>query len=181
MGKYARQGLQPLSFSELAYVARALELCLSSEASVKGVSWPSSTSERRNYRVSAWLDQGRETPLQSTWIAERHGDVFRLLGRPANHEELVQLFEALLEVGAASEIAEGPIAEAHYDCKHRTFQLTFTPFEQMREGLPYRRWIFREHGDGRPLSVGYITETRRGDGYATLPDGATLRGAPWAP
>ena len=90
------------------------------------------------------------------------------------------LYEALLEVGALEKIDERPIAEAHYDCKRRAYQLTFTPFAQMHEGLPYRRWIFRVHDDGRPLSVGYLCETRRGDGYATLPEQATLRGDPWS-
>jgi len=51
-------------------------------------------------------------------------------------------YEALLELSALEKIDERPIAEAHYDCQHRAYQLTFTPFEQMHEGLPYRRWIF---------------------------------------
>jgi hypothetical protein len=181
MGKDARQGLQPLSSLELKCFLRALELCLPSEAIVKGVSWPAASSGHRNYRVSVWLDQGRDVPLCSTWIAERSGDVFRLLGRPANRDELELLYEALRELGARDELETGGIAEAHYDCKHRTFQLSFTPLEQMHEGLPYRRWILRQHDDGRPMSVAYISETRLGDAYATLPDGRTLRGNPWSP
>lgn len=181
MGKDARQGLLPLSSLELTQVTRALELCLPSDALVKAVSWASTSDARRNYRISAWFDPGWDAPLCSTWIAERSGDVFRLLGRPANRDELEQLFEALSELDAFDEVAGQPVAEAHYDCRHRTYQLCFTPLEQMHEGLPYRRWIFRLHDDGRPMSVGYISETRRGDGYATLPDGAALRGNPWSP
>jgi hypothetical protein len=181
MGKHAREGLQPLSSFELTHFMRALRLDLPSDAIVKGVSWASSSADKHNYRVRVWLDQGQELPLSSTWIAEREGHVFRLLGRPATPDEIEMLYGALRELDALAEIDPGPIAEAHYDCRQRLYQLAFTPLEQMVEGLPYRRWFFRRHDDGRPLSVGYVCETRRGNGYATLPDGAVLRGDPWSP
>ena len=49
----------------------------------------------------------------------------------------------------------------------------------MHEGLPYKRWVFRRHADGDPLSVGYVCETRHGNAHVTLADSALLRGNPW--
>jgi hypothetical protein len=168
----------PLSSRELEGVACALELSWPPAAIVKGAWWPG-VEGRRNYRVTVWAAEAAPTPLCSTWIAERSNDVFRLMTRPATTDELETLLGALRELDALEYEGHEPIAEAQYDCRQRSYQLCFTPLEEMLEGMPYRRWVFRRHADGRPLSVGYICETRRGSDYATLADGAILRGSPW--
>lgn len=177
MGNNAHEGPQRLSTFELHGFARALELTWPSDGIVKGVCWPGASAEQRNYEVTLWTPDA--TPLRSTWVAERSGNVYRLLARPANADELEQLFEALRELNALEGELSDAIAEAQYDCRQRTYQLCFTPLEEMREGMRYDRWVFRRHSDGRPLSVGYVVETRRGDGYDTLPGGSVLRGNPW--
>lgn len=178
MGNKAHDGPQRLSNFELQGFARTLELSWPSDAVVKGVWWPGASAEKRNYKVTLWtLDA---TPLTSTWIAERSSNVYRLLTRPANADELAALLDALRELNALEGDMSDAIAEAQYDCRNRTYQLCFTPLEQMREGRRYERWVFRRHADGRPMSVGYLFETRRGDAYATLPGGSVLRGNPWS-
>jgi len=178
MGNHAHEGPQRLSTFELKAFARALELTWPSEAIVKGVWWPGTGAEKRNYEVTLWTPDS--TPLHRIWIAERSGNVYRLRARPANADELAALFDALPELDALGEGVSTTVAEAQYDCRDRCYQLCFTPLEEMLEGLRYERWIFRRHGDGRPLSVGYRFETRRGDQYASLPGGAVLRGNPWS-
>jgi|GEM_PF-4446322 len=177
MGNSARIGPQRLSSLELQAIARALELVWPSDALVQGSWWPGTTEDTRNYEVNVWTTHA--APLTSTWIAERTNDVYRLCARPASPDELEALLEALRELGALEHDAETTVAEAQYDCRERVYQLCFTPREEMMEGLRYERWVFRRHLDGRPLSVGYVFETRRGDAYATLPGGAVLRGNPW--
>jgi hypothetical protein len=177
MGNNAHEGPQRLSTSELHAFARTLELSWPSDGIVKGFCWPGISAERRNYKVTLWTSDA--TPLSSTWIAERSGNVYRLLARPANADELEALLDALRELNALEADLAGAIAEAQYDCRSRTYQLCFTALEDMVEGLRYERWVFRRHADGRPLSVGYVLETRQGDGYATLPGGSVLRGNPW--
>lgn len=177
MGNNALDGPQRLSTFELQTFARALELSWPSDGIVKGVWWPGSTADARNYEVTLWTPDA--TPLSSTWIAERSGNVYRLQTRPADADELAALLDALRELDALESDVVGPIAEAQYDCRYHTYQLCFTPVEEMLEGLRYERWVFRRHDDGRPLSVGYRFETRRGNAPATLPGGAVLRGNPW--
>jgi hypothetical protein len=176
MGQDSPWSPQPLSKLELQTVTRALELCLPDDGIVKAEWWPGSDG-KRNYRVSCFAPSAT-APCQ-TWIAERAGNVLRLLGRPANADELDELFTALREVAGLDATTDEPLAEAFYDCRGHVYQLCFTRLDEMYEGMPYRRYVFRRHSDGRPLSVGYICETRRGDAYKTLPDGEVLRGNPW--
>jgi hypothetical protein len=178
MGNNAHEGPQRLSTFDLQVFARALELSWPSEGVVKGVWWPGTSAEKRNYKVTLWTPNS--APLSSTWIAQRSDGVYRLQARPANADELEALLDALRETGALERDVGAAIAEAQYDCRDRSYQLCFTPLEEMLEGLRYERWVFRRHADGRPLSVGYLFETRRGDTYATLPGGAVLRGIPWS-
>jgi hypothetical protein len=178
MGTSAQVGPQRLSSLELQAVARALELVWPSDGVVQGVWWPGKSDETRNYKVTLWTVNA--VPRMSTWIAERAGGAFRLVTRPANSDEVQALLDALGEVGALEHDADTTIAEAQYDCRERVYQLCFTPLEEMLEGLRYERWVFRRHSDERPLSVGYIFETRRGGAHATLPGGAVLRGNPWS-
>jgi hypothetical protein len=177
MGTKAHDGPQRLSTFELQGFARALELSWPSDSIVRGVWWPGGSPEKRNYEVTLWTSDA--TPLSSTWVAERTGDVYRLRARPANPDEIHALLEALRELDALESDVGGPIAEAQYDCRYQTYQLCFTPVEEMLEGLRYERWVFRRHSDGRPLSVGYLFATRRGAAAATLPGGSVLRGDPW--
>ena len=178
MGNHAQEGPQRLSNLELQAFTRALELGWPNDAIAKGVSWPAAAEDTRNYRVTVWSVDA--TPLSSTWIAECKAGVYRLLARPANRDEIESLLEALRELAALEDDADATIAEAQYDCRERVYQLCFTPLQDMLEGLRYERWLFRRHHDGRPLSVAYIFETRRGDAYARLPGGAVLRGDPWS-
>ena len=178
MGNSARIGPQRLSSLELQAIARALELVWPNDALVQGSWWPGKNEDTRNYKVTLWTTHA--APLTSTWIAESSDGAYRLCTRPANSNELEELLDALRELGALEPDADVTIAEAQYDCRERVYQLCFTPLEEMMEGLRYERWVFRRHRDGRPLSVGYIFETPRGDAYATLPGGAVLRGNPWA-
>lgn len=178
MGNSARIGPQRLSSLELQAIGRALELVWPNDALVQGSWWPGKTEDTRNYEVTLWTTH--TTPLTSTWVAERSNGVYRLCTRPANSDEVQDLLDALRELDALEPDADTTIAEAQYDCRERVYQLCFTPLEEMMEGLRYERWVFRRHRDGRPLSVGYVVETRRGDAYATLPGGAVLRGNPWA-
>jgi hypothetical protein len=179
MGKDPDAGPRALSNVELMDVTQALELSLPPEAVVKGSSWPGAAEDTRNFRVSMWTNGNDDQPRHSVWLAERKGQVYRLRARPATAEELRELLDALRELGA-DQAQDEPVAEAEYDCTDRRYQLCFTPLEEMVEGLSYKRWILRRHRDGRPLSVGYVCETRRGDDYATLPGGAVLRGNPWS-
>jgi hypothetical protein len=178
MGNHPQRA-HSLSERELVGVTRALELVVPEDAVVRGVWWPGETQDKRNYRLTMWAN-AEQTPLCSTWVAERAGPVFRLQARPATADELEELRQALRELDVYDVDEEAPIAEAEYDCRYRSYQLCFTALEDMVEGQPYERWVFRRHRDGRPLSVGYLRETRRGDGYATLPGGAILRGNPWS-
>jgi hypothetical protein len=177
MGNGARIEPQRLSSLELQAIARALELDWPTDALVQGTWWPGKTEDTRNYKVTLWTTHA--TPLTSTWIAERSHGVYRLCTRPASADEVALLLEALRELDAFDSNDDTTIAEAQYDCRERVYQLCFTALEEMIEGLRYERWVFRRHLDGRPLSVGYIFETRRGDAYATVPGGAVLRGNPW--
>jgi hypothetical protein len=168
-----------LTSVELSALTRVLELTLPVDAIVMGATWPGTSEGHRNYRLSMWRRRTALDPLHSTWLIERRADVYRLRLRPADADEIQMLIAALREV-AADELDDTPaIAEADYDCADRTYQLCFTAFEDMREGVPYKRWILRRHEEARPLSVGFVVETRRGRDYATLPGGATLRGSPW--
>ncbi len=178
MGTDAHQALHRLSTSELHAFARALDLSWPPQAIVQGVWWPGSDEQRQNYRVTA--SQSHASLLRSTWIAERAHDVYRVMARPANADEIEELLQALRELDALEQRVDEPIAEAQYDCRHRTYQLCFTALEAMLEGFAYKRWIFRRHADGRPLSVAYICETCDGNAYVTLPGGAVLRGDPWS-
>jgi hypothetical protein len=179
MGLNPHRDAQSLSNLELLGVTRALELRLPEDAVLRGVWWPGDTQDKRNYRLTMWANEA-QTPLCSTWIAERSGSVYRLQARPATPEEIELLLEALDELGVRELDAGAPIAEVEYDCRYRSYQLCFTALEDMIEGKPYKRWVFRRHRDGRPLSVGYVCETRRNDAFATLPGGAILRGNPWS-
>lgn len=179
MGIHPHRAVQSLSHLELTSVTRALELSVPDDAVVRGVWWPGDTQDKRNYRLTMWSATA-SSPLCSTWIAERSGPVYRLQARPATADEIAELLEGLAELGVRDEGRSAPIAEAEYDCRYRSYQLCFVALEDMEEGQPYKRWVFRRHRDGRPLSVGYLCETRRGDGYATLPGGAILRGNPWS-
>jgi hypothetical protein len=169
------QSFQPLNQVELHDVAQALELSVPPHALLQGVWWRGEAPGTRNYRLTMWCETA--PALCSTWVAERTGQVFRLQARPATSDEIQLLVEALQELGVWEPSAL--IAEAEYDCRYQSYQLSFTPLEEMVEGRPYERWMFRRHRDGRPLSVGYVCETRRGDSYANLPGGAILRGSPW--
>jgi hypothetical protein len=177
MGNSAQIGPQRLSSLELQAIARALELVWPNDALVQGTWWPGKTEDTRNYKVT--LGTTHAIPLTSTWVAERSNGVYRLCARPASADEVEALLEALRELDALEPDADATIAEAQYDCRERVYQLCFTPLEDMMEGLRYERWVFRRHLDGRPLSVGFVFETRRGDAFATLPGGAVLRGNPW--
>jgi hypothetical protein len=179
MGKEAEQP-RLLSSLELAAVARALELRWQADALVKGEWWPGSGQGQRNYRLRMWSTQGPLQPALSTWLVERRGNVYRMKTRPATSQEIESMLDALRELDALEQPMLTDIAEAAHDCGRGTYQLCFTAFEDMLEGLSYKRWLFRRHRDGRPLSVGYLCETRRGSGYATLPGGAILRGNPWS-
>ena len=173
---------------ELADVVRALELQLPEDALLSGVWWPGSTQDKRNYRLCVRTNGDARYPRSCSWTAERAGSVYRLQMRPATPEEMADLLHALQELGVLEQgEAEGEtesvaesVAEAEYDCRHRSFQMCFVALEDMVEGVPYKRWVFRRHRDGRPISVGYICETRRGNSYDTLPGGAILRGDPWS-
>lgn len=178
MGNNAHEGPQRLSTFELHNFARTLELSWPSDGVVKGVWWPGASAEKRNYEVTLWTPDAM--PLTSTWLAERSGNVYRLRARPANPDEVEQLLEALRELNALEGEMADAIAEAQYDCRGRTYQLCFTPLAEMLEGRRYERWVFRRHADGRPLSVGYLFETRRGDAYSRLPGASVVRGNPWA-
>jgi len=177
MGNEPHEGPQRLSTLELRDFARTLELSWPDDGIVKGFWWPGAHAEKRNYQVKLWTRDG--APLSSTWIAERSGNVYRLAVRPARSDELDQLILALRELSALEADASVTIAEAQYDCRNQQYQLSFTPLEEMREGLRYERWVFRRVRDGQPLSVGYSFETRRGNAYAALPGGSVLRGSPW--
>lgn len=177
LGNGARIQPQRLSSLELQAIARALELIWPRDALVHGTWWPGKTEDTRNCKVTLWTTHA--TPLTSTWIVEQSHGVYRLCTRPANADEVADLIEALRELDALEPDAAPTIAEAQYDCRERVYQLCFTALEEMLEGLRYERWVFRRHVDGRPLSVGYIFETRRGEAYATLPGGGVLRGNPW--
>lgn len=170
---------QSLANWELSAVARALELHVPMDAIVQGVWWPGDTQDKRNYRLTMW-SRDANSPRCSTWVAERAGQVYQLQARPATPEELDELLDTLSELGELDSDGAEAIAEAEYDCRHRSYQLCFTALEDMLEGVPYKRWVFRRHRDGRPISVGYLCETRRGDAYQTLPGGAILRGNPWS-
>jgi hypothetical protein len=170
---------RPLTSSELTGLACVLELSWPAEAIVMGVSWPGNGEGHSNYRISVWANRPAPEPLHRVWLVERRRDVYRLRLRPANTDEIALLLEALREVAALEPDATPPVVEADYDCSERTYQVCFTALENMREGAPYKRWVLRRHGGARPLSVGYLLETRRGNRYATLPGGATLRGNPW--
>lgn len=172
-------GPQPLTNWELSGITRALDVYVPMDAIVQGVWWPGDTEDSRNYRLTMWSSDA-QTPRCSTWIAERLGQVFRLQARPATADEIDELLEALRELDVLDSKDVETIAEAEYDCRYRSYQLCFTALEDMLEGRTYERWVFRRHRDGRPLSVGYLCETRRGDAYETLPGGAILRGNPWS-
>lgn len=178
MGNHAQEEPRRLSNLELHAFARALELSWPNDAIAKGVSWPAAAENTRNYRVTVWSVDA--APLSSTWIAERHDGVYRVLARPADRAEVESLLQALRELDALEDDADATIAEAQYDCRERVYQLCFTPLEDMLEGLRYERWLFRRHTDDRALSVAYIFETRRGNAYVRLPGGAILRGDPWS-
>jgi len=177
MGNSAHEGPRRLSTSELHGFARTLELSWPSDGVVKGFSWPGTSAEKRNYQVT--LGARGQSPLNRTWVAERCGNVYRLVARPADADELQQLLDTLRELGALELGSEDAIAEAQYDCRNRTYELSFTPLEEMLEGQRYERWMFRRHLDGRPWSVGYVFETRRGNASELLPGGSVLRGNPW--
>jgi hypothetical protein len=178
MGKEPRSSVQSMNLAELHGVTRALDLDVPPDAVLQGVWWHGEAEDTRNYRLTMWCEQ--RSPLCSTWLAERAAGVYRLQARPATTDEIRDLMDALQELGLGEVARGGPLAEVEYDCRYRSYQLCFTPLEEMLEGRPYKRWIFRRHRDGRPLSVGFLCETRRGDGYATLPGGAILRGNPWS-
>jgi hypothetical protein len=177
MGSKAEHLPRPLNQLELTSLTRALELSLPDDAIVKAVWWPGVAEGQRNYRLTAWTTT---EPRRGTWLVERLRNVYRLRARPADADELGRLLDALRDVRALEPGARPEVAQADYDCSKRSYQLCFTLLEDMREGTPYKRWILRRHHDDRPLSVGYLLETRRGNGYATLPGGATLRGSPWS-
>jgi len=180
MGKDGDLRPRPLSSLELSAVARALELRWLEDAIVKGSWWPGAEQGERNYRLTMWSSRGARQPALSTWLVEKRGGAYRLKCRPATSDEIEQMLQALRELDALEEPIDADIAEAEYDCGRGRYQLCFAAFEDMLEGLPYKRWIFRRHHDDRPLSVGYVCETRDGDEYVTLPGGATLRGNPWS-
>lgn len=169
---------QALSSRELLEVAQALELSVPPDALLQGIWWHGEIYGVRNYRLTQWCETA--SPRRRTWVAERAGAVYRLQARPATPDELQALLEALWELGVREIEPSALVAEAEYDCRYGSYQLCATPLEKMVEGRPYKRWIFRRHRDGRPLSVGYLCETRRGEVYATLPGGAILRGNPWS-
>lgn len=173
--------LRPRSLSniELADLVRALELQLPEDAMVRGFWWAGKEQDKRNYRLCVRTRGDAHHPRSCSWTAERAGPVFRLQMRPADPHELADLLQALRELGAI-EGEDVQVAEAEYDCRYRSFQLCFVALEDMVEGVPYKRWVFRRHRDGRPISVGYLCETRRGNSYDTLPGGAILRGDPWS-
>jgi hypothetical protein len=179
MGNAVQQGLRSLSSLELRRIMRALEICLPEDAEVEGFHWHSRDGRSENYRVRAHCVTTASAAVYSTWIAERSGSVYRLLGRPATLAEVDFLLQAIRELGDVKEMAL-PLAEAHYDCVRHAYQLLPTLFEQMHEGETYRRWLLRRYEDGRPLSVGYVCETRRGNALAVLPARAVLRGDPWS-
>lgn len=180
MGRETEPLTRSLTNQELSLLTRALELALPSDAIVKAECWPGASAEQYNYRVTMWTAQGALEPLRSTWLVERRGRSYRLRARPASLEEIELLLDVLRELGELGASVPEAIAEAEYDCSQRTYQLCFTPLQDMHEGSAYRRWIFRRHSDARPLSVGYLCETRRGDEFATLPGGGVLRGSPWS-
>jgi len=173
------QPLRSLSPIELRRIMRALEICLPDDAVIEGVQWQNRGGTSDNYRVRARCETSTSAAVYSTWIAERSGSVYRLLGRPATPAEIDLLLQALHELGDAKDLAL-PLAEAHYDCVHHAYQLLPTLFEKMHEGATYRRWLLRRYDDGRPLSVGYVCEMRRGNALSVLPARAVLRGDPWA-
>lgn len=179
MGSKPEQLPRALSEIELSSLTYALELSLPLDAMVMGVTWPGKSEGHDNYRLSVWTRRPAPPPRHSVWLAERRGNVYRLKLRPANADEIQLLLEALREVAAFEPETAPAVVEADYDCSERTYQVCFTALEDMREGTAYKRWILRRHYDARPLSVGYVLETRRDNGYATLPGGATLRGSPW--
>ncbi|HYP87770.1 MAG TPA: hypothetical protein VEQ59_06445 [Polyangiaceae bacterium] len=180
MGRETEPILRSLTNSELSSLARSLELNWPQDAIIKGESWPGVDDDRRNYRLTMWTARSPLEPVCSTWLVERHGNLYRLKTRPAEPHEIELLLDTLRELGALEPDAVESIAEATYDCGQHTFQLCFTALEDMREGTPYKRWIFRRHPDPRPLSVAYLQETRRDNSYDTLPGGAILRGNPWS-
>lgn len=180
MASKAEQLPRPLSHVELVALLRALELRLPEGAPVRAVWWPGRSEEQRNYRITTSTTRAAREACHRTWLIERRGNRYRLRARPADSYEIELLLEALREVAALAPGGAPALAEASYDCVEHTYQVCFTALDDMREGQPYERWILRRHPDGRPLSVGYVLETRTGRGYATLPGGARLRGNPWS-
>jgi len=179
MGSNAEPLSKSLSQLELLALARALELCFPADAIVAGVWWPGTDAEHRNYRLVISPSRASGEPL-GTWLIERRGNVYRMRTRPLDADEIQIVLEALREVAAVAPDANPRIAEALYDCTEHTYELRLTALEQMRESVAYERWILRRHPDQRPLSVGYVLETRRERRYVSLPGGATLRGSPWS-
>ena len=102
-----------------------------------------------------WTAQGALQPALSTWLVERRGNVYRLKTRPAALQEIELLLDALRELDALEQPALADIAEAAYDCGRSTYQLCFTPFEDMLEGLPTSAGSFADTATD-PLSVGTL-------------------------
>jgi len=169
-----------LSELELTLLARALELSFAPGAIVEGVWWPGRDANHRNYRLTSSAPATSSGPRHAVWLIERRGSVYRLRARPADADELEQLLEALREVAAIGPEASPRVAEAFYDCTEHAYELSFTALADMREEATYERWILRRHRDARPLSVGFVRETRRGAELVCLAGRATLRGNPWS-
>ncbi len=180
MGSKVEPLTRSLTNAELAALMRALELGVADGTVVRAVCWPGIAEGQRNYRLTMSTPRAPLGPLHRAWLIERRGEIYRLRARPADADEIELLLEALREVAAIAPDGTPRIAEAGYDCHEHAYHVCFTPLEDMREGEPYARWILRRHRDARPLSVGYVLETRRGNAYATLRRGATLRGDPWS-
>jgi hypothetical protein len=119
-----------------------------------------------------------DPPKRRAWRVEK-SSVTEVIVRPATTSELEALLAVLRDVGAAEEDIAQPIAEANYDCRRQSFELSFISLEQACNGTPYKRWYVTYHNDHRPPSVAFILETKRDGSWDTLPGGRVLRGEPW--
>jgi hypothetical protein len=129
-------------------------------------------------RCQRFMIDVSDPPKRRLWLVEK-SSVTEVTVRPATTSELEAVLAVLRDVGASEEDIAQPIAEANYDCRRQSFELSFIPLEQMCEGTSYKRWYVTYHNDQRPPSVAFILETKRNGCWDTLPGGRVLRGEPW--
>src|SRR5262249_17218171 len=115
-----------LSHHEVAQFEKTVAAdCPANAALTEATSWlaPHGT------RCQKFLIDVSDAPTRRLWLVEK-SSVTEVAVRPATTSELEALLAVLRDVGAAEEDIAQPIAEANYDCRRQSFELSFIPLEQ---------------------------------------------------